>query len=86
MLVAAGGGWFMSLEQITFFLFSLTVAHGVVPPTHTRVPFLVHPLKTCSLGSVLNPVKQTMKTNHYEQGFRQAPEILEMGRVHVCTW
>lgn len=66
MLVAAGGGWFMSLEQITFFLFSLTVAHGVVPPTHTRVPFLVHPLKTCSLGSVLNPVKQTMKTNHYE--------------------
>lgn len=66
MLVAAGGGWFMSLEQITFFLFSLTVAHGVVPPTHTRVPFLVQPLKTCSLRSVLNPVKQTMKTNHYE--------------------
>lgn len=34
MLVAAGGGWFMLLKQITFFLFSLTVAHGTVPPTH----------------------------------------------------
>lgn len=34
MLVAAGSGWFMLFEWITFFLFSLTVAHGIVPPTH----------------------------------------------------
>lgn len=74
MHMAAGGGWFMLLEQISFFLFSLTVAHGIVPPT-PGYPFSFI-LSRHALRSVLNPVKLAMKTNHLEEGFRQDAQLI----------